>query len=443
MRCNQCGSEWNVPAEMAEKVKTCPFCGAALKPESDGLEDTFRWIIQDRGISVFDNPNLINAILDDMAHDREKERKRIRQALNAGAGSKFHAILERNGGWTEYGSNEFHDWLADDFNPEFCEYIVGLFQFAMTGKKPQPPEKEPETPAAENSEAPSSSRKSSASGPKTKTIKTPAKSPAATPKAAKSPGATKKRTQSSPTSMTPSQQTAPPSEDRLLHSCSFGAAGYAFDGSWKMAEATDRMLYVSEEGLQYDGGMVHDLPEGLGTVFYPGGAYLKGKFKAGETEGPVRMIFSEGISYYGGWSKLPYGPGAFKSTGCSGMKEVSASGMWSELINGSAGKLQVTDQSGNKYRFEGSFSTGMMEHGTVSAELTGKNCAVSLEGSWADNIFLYSDGTAQESATEELTKATDCLYIAQLHIRDVLKTVVRQYRQVRAVYPDGSVYRGC
>ena len=220
MRCNQCGSEWNVPAEMAEKVKTCPFCGAALKPESDGLEDTFRWIIQDRGISVFDNPNLINAILDDMAHDREKERKRIRQALNAGAGSKFHAILERNGGWTEYGSKEFHDWLADDFNPEFCEYIVGLFQFAMTGKKPQPPEKEPETPAAENSEAPSSSRKSSASGPKTKSTKTPAKSPAATPKAAKSSGASKKRTQSSPTSMTPSQQTAPPSEDRLLHSCS-------------------------------------------------------------------------------------------------------------------------------------------------------------------------------------------------------------------------------
>lgn len=132
MKCSRCGSEWIVGASFYVKVEFCPFCKAPLRPRDSSLKETLRWIVQVRGIEVFKNGNIINSILNDLARDDEKGRKKIKTALTAGAGGEFYRILYRQGIFCEVGRKQFLSALSDcGFSEDFCDFVVDIFAYSI------------------------------------------------------------------------------------------------------------------------------------------------------------------------------------------------------------------------------------------------------------------------------------------------------------------------
>jgi len=132
MKCGNCGSEWNVPAALVNKIDKCPFCQASLKPANSSIRDTLKWIVQDRGIEVFQNETMLNALLADLIAEDEAGRKKIKMALSAGAGNAFYRVVKSREPYDMINHNQMVHMLSDcGFQPYYYGFVLDCFEYAI------------------------------------------------------------------------------------------------------------------------------------------------------------------------------------------------------------------------------------------------------------------------------------------------------------------------
>ena len=132
MKCNRCGSEWKTTTHFGEEIKVCPFCKAQLQPNESSLKETFRWLVQNRGIGVFKKSSIINSVLSDLVRDDEKGRRKVKTALSAGAGTEFFNIIRPQGVLNDIGCKQFMSALSDcGFSLDFCNFVIDIFAYSI------------------------------------------------------------------------------------------------------------------------------------------------------------------------------------------------------------------------------------------------------------------------------------------------------------------------
>lgn len=134
MRCEKCGSEWKVNNSMEKSITVCPFCQAQLKPRKQTINEVFRWIVDNKGIQVFQQKHVINAYLADLVNEEQKGRNRIKLALSSGAGELFYKLWNQSKGQlTEVELNRFLVSIEDiGFTKEFSSYILSVFLYSVS-----------------------------------------------------------------------------------------------------------------------------------------------------------------------------------------------------------------------------------------------------------------------------------------------------------------------
>lgn len=134
MKCEKCGSEWKVNNSMEKSITVCPFCQAQLKPQKQTINEVFRWIVDNKGIQVFQQKHIINAYLADLVNEEQKGRNRIKLALSSGAGELFYKLwIQSNGQLTEVELNRFLVSIEDiGFTKEFSTYVLNVFLYSVS-----------------------------------------------------------------------------------------------------------------------------------------------------------------------------------------------------------------------------------------------------------------------------------------------------------------------
>lgn len=158
MKCIYCGSKWK--EDKTKKITVCPFCSLPLDQDNNAVAASLRWIVNERGVDVFKNASLINALLADVSNDKEKDRQKVSLALSTGAGTLFLDIFKRgNGKISASAAGKFQDFLeSNGFTPDFSKYILNTFLYAVS----LPLKKEtPEPPKGPGRKNPSGATKSS------------------------------------------------------------------------------------------------------------------------------------------------------------------------------------------------------------------------------------------------------------------------------------------
>ena len=131
MKCSKCGNDLRIESDSVEKGKHCSFCAKHDFPEGNSIEEVLRWIVQDRGVEVFQNSGVINALLSDLAPKDEKGRIKIKNALAVGAGDYFYGIVQQ-GTLNEVSRKQFLSRLsANGLTIEFCNSIFGVFAYSI------------------------------------------------------------------------------------------------------------------------------------------------------------------------------------------------------------------------------------------------------------------------------------------------------------------------
>ena len=131
MKCSKCGNDLGIESNSAEKVEYCSFCAKHDFPEGNSIEEVLRWIVQDRGVEVFQNSSVINAILSDLAPKDEKGRIKIKNAMAVGAGEYFYGIVQQ-GTLNDVSRRQFLSSLSSNgFTLEFCNFIFDVFAYSI------------------------------------------------------------------------------------------------------------------------------------------------------------------------------------------------------------------------------------------------------------------------------------------------------------------------
>ena len=131
MKCSKCGNDLGIESNSAEKVEYCSFCAKHDFPEGNSIEEVLRWIVQNRGVEVFQNSSVINAILSDLAPKDEKGRIKIKNAMAVGAGEYFYGIVQQ-GTLNEVSRKQFLSALSSNgFTIEFCNFIFDVFAYSI------------------------------------------------------------------------------------------------------------------------------------------------------------------------------------------------------------------------------------------------------------------------------------------------------------------------
>ena len=131
MKCSKCGNDLGLESDSVEKGKYCSSCEKLDFPKSNSIEEVLRWIVQDRGVNVFQNSGVINAILSDLAPKDEKGRIKIKNAMAVGAGEYFYGIVQQ-GTLNDVSRKQFLSTLSSDgFTIEFCNFIFDVFAYSI------------------------------------------------------------------------------------------------------------------------------------------------------------------------------------------------------------------------------------------------------------------------------------------------------------------------
>ena len=134
MKCSKCGNDLRIESDSVEKGKYCSSCEKHDFPECNSIEEVLRWIVQNRGVNVFQNSGVINAILSDLAPKDEKGRIKIKNALAVGAGDYFYGIVQQ-GTLNEVSRKQFlSDLSSNGFTIEFCNFIYDTFAYSIHQK---------------------------------------------------------------------------------------------------------------------------------------------------------------------------------------------------------------------------------------------------------------------------------------------------------------------
>ena len=100
MKCNSCGSEWNMSAKIQDKVTNCPFCGAALTKDEpfsgtfDDVPSCFKYIFSAYGKDIISNKSRFLSLVSDFMPSCTIEKRLISFALDAGVFPRFISLDE-------------------------------------------------------------------------------------------------------------------------------------------------------------------------------------------------------------------------------------------------------------------------------------------------------------------------------------------------------------
>ena len=131
MICSKCGNDLGIESNSAEKVEYCSFCAKHDFPEGNSIEEVLRWIVQNRGVEVFQNSSVINALLSDLAPKDEKGRIKIKNAMAVGAGDYFYGVVQQ-GTLNDVSRKQFLSALSSNgFTIEFCNFIFDVFAYSI------------------------------------------------------------------------------------------------------------------------------------------------------------------------------------------------------------------------------------------------------------------------------------------------------------------------
>lgn len=132
MKCIHCGSEWTVGAESAMKVKNCPFCGKPLQSEAkaetkpETLEGILQMIHDQFGLEPFRNGKTLIGLHQDLAPDRQKDRRLIAHFVACGGHPFLEAALkkpksEQAAALVRLVRRMYEDWLIrEDASRRIC-----------------------------------------------------------------------------------------------------------------------------------------------------------------------------------------------------------------------------------------------------------------------------------------------------------------------------------
>jgi len=96
------------------------------------LKDAMRQTVQDAGPEIFLNKDKMKYYLADLCPQDEKGRNRVETALRVGAGEEFYRIIKKNGEYDPECRGRFLAYIqGNDFNLEFCKFIVDVFEYAI------------------------------------------------------------------------------------------------------------------------------------------------------------------------------------------------------------------------------------------------------------------------------------------------------------------------
>ena len=264
MKCSKCGNDLGIESNGAEKGKYCSSCEKHDFPKSNSIEEVLRWIVQNRGVEVFQNSSVINAILSDLAPKDEKGRIKIKNALAVGAGEYFHGIVQR-GILNDVSRKQFLSRLSSDgFTTEFCNFIFDVFAYSIN-----------QSVAVQEQET----SKTSANDTHKNII-------------------TNTQQNSKKVSHNIKSDARRDKEEEIVKG-ELISNGKLYEGVFLKEDKTGKGKMTSAIGIIYEGEFLEGYLNGKGKMTYPNGAVYEGKFQKGQKTGKGKLIFSSGKIYEG------------------------------------------------------------------------------------------------------------------------------------------------
>ena len=264
MKCSKCGNDLRIESDSVEKGKYCSSCEKHDFPKSNSIEEVLRWIVQNRGVEVFQNSGVINAILSDLAPKDEKGRMKIKNALAVGAGECFYGIVQQ-GTLNEVSRKQLlSDLSSNGFTIEFCNFIFDVFAYSIN-QKLAVPEKETSKTSANDTHKNIITNTQQNSKKVSHNIKSDARRD---------------------------------KEEEIVKG-ELISNGKVYEGVFLKEDKTGKGKMTSAIGIIYEGEFLEGYLNGKGKMTYPNGAVYEGKFQKGQKTGKGKLIFSSGKIYEG------------------------------------------------------------------------------------------------------------------------------------------------
>ena len=140
MKCNHCGSEWNVSPGLSVSVTSCPFCGKSLLPEKkklETIEDVLVAIHNQFGVSVLTDETKLIAYFSDMAPQLSRQRRILGYFVECGGPRRIVSVLNSSDDEQSVCVKQIIREMKDEMYIEEAasQMICESFFFAVSGRR--------------------------------------------------------------------------------------------------------------------------------------------------------------------------------------------------------------------------------------------------------------------------------------------------------------------
>lgn len=140
MKCNHCGSEWNVSPGLSVSITNCPFCGKSLLPEKKQLntvEDVLVEINRLFGVSVLADETKLVAYFSDLAPQLSRQRRILGYFVECGGPRKIVSALNASEDEQSVCIKQIVREMKDEMYIEEAasQMICESFLFAVSGRR--------------------------------------------------------------------------------------------------------------------------------------------------------------------------------------------------------------------------------------------------------------------------------------------------------------------
>lgn len=138
MKCNCCGSEWNVNPGLSISITNCPFCGKSLASEKKKLETVEDVLVEINrlfGIGVLTDETKLVAYFSDLAPQLSKQRRILGYFVECGGPRKIASVMQASGDEQTICIKKIVKEMKDELFIEesASQMICDSFLFSITG----------------------------------------------------------------------------------------------------------------------------------------------------------------------------------------------------------------------------------------------------------------------------------------------------------------------
>ena len=376
-----------------------------------------RWIVQERGLKVYRNSGLINALLSDLTKDDSDSVKKVKLAMMAGAGGHFYSIINAQGTMTDAGREKFvHELTKEGFSSEFCSFILELFEYSVSegtteksylSRNPQPQQKKD----SDHQSAHHVSKNADGSVTEGEMIDGVWNGPF---KKTYPSGASFEGTYNNGICV---GKLIYSDKDGNVLICNWEQGNWNGRGEYKSKEGVLKAVwengkvvgdaeYLYSDGSKYVGGIRNYKKQGKGRIYFTNSAILAANFDNDHTIGNAEITYQDGSCYVGNWLGSISGRGVFTSRTCPNILYLSYDGFWKDGKMTGQGKLIVEEKNMTKFEYVGSFQNGSTSgYGTLKMVQDDEEEVIYI-GSWRDNSFtVKTTSKIQNEAKKLLSQA--------------------------------------